>query len=139
MSIIFADSQFNPTYLFIAILLGLLLGLVLTKNGKIDKTKIQGLDVKEFLDTKRKGTLVDCRKAQEFENGKIVGAKNYKGTSGAGSGQIRRDIPVFIYDTDGKRAYGIAKKYVRSGCVMVYYMKGGYNAYINNKEGKDMK
>ena len=45
------------------------------------------------MDTKRKGTLIDCRKEKDFNESKIVGAKNYPGRSGAKSGQIRRDIP----------------------------------------------
>lgn len=140
MLLMFADaSPFNPTYLFLAILIGLLLGLLLTKRGKVDKTKIQGLDVKEFMDTKRKGTLIDCRKEKDFNESKIVGAKNYPGRSGAKSGQIRRDIPIFIYDENGKRANGIAKSYVRSGAVMVYFIKGGYEQYIQEKEGKNVK
>ena len=78
-------------------------------------------------------------KNKETDESNIVGAKLCPGGSGAGSGQIRKDIPIFIYDQDGKKAYGIAKKYVRSGAVMVYYMKGGYNAYILEKEGKSVK
>ncbi len=135
MYLLLADAtQFNPTYLFLAITIGLLVGLFLTKRGKVDKTKIQGLDVKEFMDTKRKGTLVDIRNAKAFELEKLVGAKNFPGGSGARSGMIRKDIPIFIYDQNGKSAYRVAKSYVRNGAIMVYYMKGGYDAYKGEKK-----
>ena len=125
---------FDFTYLFIAIVLGLLIGMIFSKN-KVDKDKYQTLNYKDFMDMKRKGTLVDCRKKEQFENNKIVGAKNYPGKSGAKS-NIRRDIPIFIYDQDGRRAQGIAKAYVRGGAVMVYYLSGGFKTYLNEKEGK---
>ena len=135
MYLLLADAtKFNPTYLFLAITIGLLLGLLLTKRGKVDKTKIQGLDVKEFMDTKRKGTLVDIRNAKSYEVEKLVGAKNCPSASGARSGLIRKDIPIFIYDQNGKSAYRVAKSYVRSGAIMVYFMKGGYDAYKGEKK-----
>ena len=134
-----ADSSFNPIYLIVAILLGLFVGLLIAKNGKIDKTKIQGLNVKDFLDTKRKGTLVDCRKEELFKENKIVGAKNFPGKSGAKTSQVRKDIPIFIYDQNGKKAYSIAKKYVKYDAVMVYYMIGGFEEYTKSKEGNNVK
>ena len=103
--------------------------------NKVDKDKYQSLNYKDFMDMKRKGTLIDIRKKDLFEESKIVGAKNYPGKSGA-KASVRRDIPIFIYDQDGRKAEGAAKAYVRSGAVMVYYLKGGFKQYLNEKEGK---
>ena len=131
----FAETGgFDFTYIFIAIVLGLLIGMIFSKN-KVDKDKYQSLSYKDFMEMKRKGTLIDVRKKELFEENKIVGAKNYPGKSGA-KASIRRDIPIFIYDQDGRRAEGCAKSYVRSGAVMVYFLKGGFKEYLVNKEGK---
>ena len=131
----FAETGgFDFTYVFIAIVLGLLIGMIFSKN-KVDKDKYQSLNYKDFMDMKRKGTLIDIRKKDLFEESKIVGAKNYPGKSGA-KASVRRDIPIFIYDQDGRKAEGAAKAYVRSGAVMVYYLKGGFKQYLNEKEGK---
>jgi len=127
----FYASNFNLSYMLLAIMIGLLLGLMLTKRGKFDKEKVSGLKRKDFLDMKRKGTLIDCRSEEEFNESKMSGAKNFKGKSGAKSGAIRKDIPVFIYDKNGKRAYSIAKSYAMNGYVMIYYLEGGYQAYLN--------
>lgn len=126
--------DFNPSFLFIAIGLGLLFGLILTKRGTVDKSKYQGLEVKEFCELMRKGTLIDIRGSKQYsQDDKIVGAKNYANASGATSGLIRKDIPVYIYDQNGSRSQGVAKTYVRKGYVMVYFLKGGLNAYKEYK------
>ena len=128
-------ANFNPTFLFLAITLGLLMGLILTKNGKVDKSKIAVLDYKEFMETKRKGTLVDIRRKDDFEKEKIVGAKNMPGRSGAKDSTIRKDIPIFIYDENGRNSYSVAKAYVKAGACMVYCLKNGYQSYANEKKG----
>lgn len=131
----FAETGgFDFTYIFIAIVLGLLIGMIFSKN-KVDKDKYQALDYKEFMDMKRKGTLIDVRKSDLFDENKIVGAKSYPGKSGA-KANVRRDIPIFIYDQDGKKASSVSKAYVRGGAVMVYYLKGGFKAYLEEKERK---
>ena len=54
--------------------------------------------------------------------------------SGAKSSQVRKDIPIFIYDENGKRALNIAKAYVKAGAEMVYYLKGGYQSFIKGED-----
>ena len=122
-------AQFDFLWLGIAVVGGLLIGSLLSNNKKVDMSKIAGLSKKDFLDTKRKGTLVDVRNEQLYENGKIVGAKNLPKKSGAKSSLVRKDIPIFIYDQDGKKALNIAKANVKAGAEMVYYLKGGYIEY----------
>ena len=125
-------ATFDYRFLILAVLIGLLAGSLLSRRGKVDKSKISGIDLDTFMDMKRKGTLVDIRKESLYKMGKIIGAKNMPNSSGAKNSSIRKDIPIFIYDEDGRKANGVAKNYVRNGAVMVYYLKGGYKEY--NKE-----
>ncbi len=127
-------AQFDFLWLGIALVGGLLLGSLFSSNKKVDMSKIAGLSKKDFLDTKRMGTLVDVRNEKLFEDGKIVGAKNLPNKSGAKSSQVRKDIPIFIYDENGKRALNIAKAYVKAGAEMVYYLKGGYQSFIKGED-----
>jgi len=129
-------STFNWSYLFIAVAIGLLFGLIISKNKQFDKSRLQFLDVKEFADTMRKGTLVDIRSEKEFDIDKIIGAKNFKGKSGASSSAVRKDIPIFLYDEKGSKVNSCAKSYVRKGAVMVYMLKGGFEAYKAYKDKK---
>lgn len=131
MLIMLAESSFNWTYILMAITAGLLVSMLFLRRGNIDKTKISELSVDDFLNTMRKGTLVDTRKAELVEEGKILGAKSFPKKSGAGDSQIRKDIPIFLYDQNGKNVYSYAKSYVKNGAVMVYTLKGGYIEYMN--------
>lgn len=124
---IFALDNSTWTYLLLAIGIGLLAGLLISKRGKVDKSKIATLKKDEFYETMRKGTLIDVRKKDAYENGKILGSRNYPGKSGAKNAAVRKDLPIFIYDDRGTgSAYQIAKAYVKAGAVMVYILSGGY-------------
>jgi len=119
----------SSSFIFI-ILLFFLLIFSMTGRNKIDKSRIKKLPKKEFLDTKRMGTLVDIRKDKTADETKMVGAKLFPGKSGAKDSRIRKDIPIFIYDQNGKKAYSVAKEYVKNGATMVYYLDGGLNNYL---------
>lgn len=135
MEFLYATSSFSWQYLLIAIAFGLLLGLMFMNKNKVDKTKMSVLDLDEFLNTMRKGNLIDTRKAESFEAGKILGSRNYPGKSGAKNSAVRKDIPIFLYDEKGGASIeGIAKAYVKQGAVMVYTLKGGYQGYLKNKK-----
>lgn len=126
------------SWLIFAAGIGLLIGLMLTNRNRWDKDKFVTLDVKEFLDTMRKGSLIDTRKEDVVkEKGKIVGSRNFPGKSGAVEAKVRKDIPIFIYDEKGtSNLKGIAAKYIKNGAVIVYALKGGYEAYENYKAKK---
>ena len=118
-------------WMILAIGIGFLVMLLLSKRNKWDKDKLATLDTQEFLDTMRKGSLIDVRKESEInETGKIVGSRNFPGASGANDAKVRKDLPIFLYDQSGSnRLKSIAAKYIRNGAVMVYILKGGYEEY----------
>ncbi len=133
-----ADST-QPNYMswiIFAVALGLLFAMMFANKNKWDKDRLASLDVKEFIETMRKGSLIDIRKPKEIEeSGKIVGSRNFPGKSGAGDARVRKDLPVFIYDQKGNsNLKGIAAKYIKNGAVMVYVLRGGYDAYKSYKE-----
>ena len=136
---LFADAQpFSWSWLIFAAGIGLLAGLMITNRNRWDKEKFVVLDTKEFLDTMRKGTLIDVRKEEEInKTGKIVGSRHFPGKSGATDARVRKDIPIFIYDQKGSSSLkGIAAKYIKNNAVIVYAMKGGYEAYEQLKSKK---
>ena len=127
-------ATFNWSWLIIAAGLGIMLGLLVSNRNKWDKTKLSVLNIEDFLNTMRKGSLIDVRKPEEFEKGKIVGARNFPRKSGATDGRVRKDLPIFIYDEAGSSSMrGIGAKYIKKGAVQVYILKGGYKAYLENK------
>ena len=135
-----AEGQQNMSWswLIFAAGIGLLAGLMFTNRNRWDKEKFVVLEPKEFLDTMRKGTLIDTRKEEVInEKGKIIGSRNFPGKSGATDSKVRKDIPIFIYDEKGASSLkGIAAKYIKNGAVIVYALKGGYEAYEELKNKK---
>ncbi len=129
----FLESNFNWLYILIASTVGILIALLVMRRNDFDKSKIQQLSIDDFVNTMRKGTLIDARKHDLFEQGKILGARNYPGSSGAKDSTVRKDIPIFLYDQNGKQAYSYAKSYAKQNAVMVYILKGGYEAYLESK------
>ncbi len=119
------------SYIMLITLIVMLAVMFIQKRAQYDKGRLSKLNRKDFLDTMRKGTLIDVRKPEQFKEDKILGAKNYPGKSGTREGSIRKDIPIFIYDQDGKRAASVGKEFVRNGATMVYILKGGFNVYKN--------
>ncbi len=126
------------SWLIFAAGIGLLAGLMITNRNRWDKEKFVVLEPKEFLDTMRKGTLIDVRKEEIVnEKGKIIGSRHFPGKSGATDSKVRKDIPIFIYDEKGSSSLkGIAAKYIKNGAVIVYALKGGYEAYEEFKSKK---
>ena len=130
----FLETTFNWSYLLIAASVGILIALLVLRKNDYDKSKIQVLSVDDFVNTMRKGTLIDTRKHDIYEQGKILGAKNYPGASGAKDSTVRKDIPIFLYDQTGKSAPNYAKNYAKANAVMVYILKGGYEAFLESKK-----
>lgn len=90
---------------------------------------ISAMDLNERI---RKLQLVDVREAAEFDREHILGARNIPFTQfKMRSGEIRRDLPVCLYDEGGNhltsRAAGILKK---QGHSQVYILTGGLEKWF---------
>lgn len=134
---ILADTTFNWTWIMMAGAIGLLLALLIMNRNKWDKEKLAMLDVKDFVEMMRKGSLIDTRKEEEIAaTGKIIGSRNFPGKTGASEAKVRKDLPIFLYDQNGStsKMKSIGAKYIKNGAVMVYILKGGYQSFLEYKE-----
>ena len=117
-------ANVNLPTILIALLAGSLVGFLLMRRKKYDYSKIIILEASDFKDNMRKGQLIDIRKKEKFEEGKINGARNFPGSSSIG--MIRKDIPVFLYDdNDYTQAYRVAKKMIKKEYTTIYILKDG--------------
>ncbi len=113
----------------IAIVLGIVLGLLIASNkGKEYDKNIIFLVPEEFRNNMRKGQLLDIRKEESFDAGRINGSRNFPGRSAFQNlHQLRTDQAVFLYaDSDWGKIRRVAKKFVRKGYKPVYILRGGF-------------
>ena len=114
----------------LAVVLGGGLGWLMVRNQNTDYTKIHEIPKKDFVGNMRKGQLVDIRKKEEFEQGKIKGARNFRvGDMTQKYSKLRLDQAVYLYCSNGRKSKRVAKKLVRKGFKAVYILEGGFNNY----------
>ena len=111
----------------IAVVLGLLMGWIMTQRNKRKPEAVHMINKEDFFNNMRKGQLVDVRKAKEFEQDKIKGARNF--TSGQLTGKypkIRRDKSVYLYCQNGRKSKRIANKMSGQLYKAIYILDGGF-------------
>lgn len=112
-----------------ATILGLALGWVLTRFGKVNKDVIHVISKDDFYNNMRKGQLIDVRKNDEFEASKIKGARNFSRSSlTAKNPKIRKDQSVYLYCNNGRKSMSIAKAMSKNGFSAIYVLEGGLNS-----------
>ena len=114
----------------IAIVLGLVMGLLIVSRKNIDHSAIHIINKKDFVSNMRKGQLIDVRKKDEFEQNKIKGARNF--TPGKLSGKhskLRRDQSIYLYCNNGKKSHRTAKKMTKQGYKNIYILENGFENY----------
>lgn len=120
------------TSILIAIVLGLGLGWLMTRNKNNDFTNIHVITKEEFIKNMRRGQLVDMRKADVFETDKIKGARNFKpSVLNSKYSKLRKDLPVYLYCDNGKKSKRTAKKLIKNEYKAVYVLEGGFVNYKN--------
>lgn len=120
------------TSILIAIVLGLSLGWLMTRNKNTDFTNIHVITKEEFLKNMRRGQLIDMRKKDIFEADKIKGARNFKiSVLTSKYSKIRKDLPVYLYCGNGKKSKKAAKKLIRSEYKTIYILEDGFANYKN--------
>lgn len=111
----------------IAIVLGLSLGWLLTRNKNTDLSGVHVINKEDFTKNMRRGQLIDIRKKADFEKDKIKGARNFRMSSLTSKySKIRKDLPVYLYCENGKYSKRAAKKLARSEYKSVYVLDGGF-------------
>ncbi len=112
----------------LAIVIGLGLGLVLSGRKAVNKDVIHIIKEDDFRNNMRKGQLVDIRKKEDFDISHIKGARNFKGRLLATKyTKLRRDQSVYLYCSNGKKSYKVAKKMSKDNFRAVYVLENGFN------------
>jgi rhodanese-related sulfurtransferase len=112
----------------IAVALGLLLGWIMTQRNKRSPEAVHMINEEDFFNNMRKGQLVDVRKAKEFEQDKIKGARNFSSIQLTGKfPKVRKDKSVYLYCKNGRKSKKIANKMSGQGFKAVYVLEGGFN------------
>ena len=109
------------------IVLGLLLGILLSTRKKHDYTQIQTLPADQFSQNMRKGQLIDARSEEQFKTGHILGSRHYPKQSVFDHlSKLRRDQPIYlIVDAKAVFSSALARKLIRKGFRPVYLLEGG--------------
>jgi len=122
------------------IVLGLLLGILLSTRKKHDYTQIQTLPADQFAQNMRKGQLIDARTEEQFTAGHILGSRHYPKQSVFDHlSKMRRDQPIYlIVDPKAVFASALARKLIRKGFRPVYLLEGGLEKWpYPLREGKN--
>ncbi|TFI70184.1 sulfurtransferase [Carnobacterium divergens] len=85
------------------------------------------LTEEEFRENMRKVQVIDVREKPEFDAGHILGARNipYSGFK-TRMVEIRKDIPVYLYDQKKSMSGRAAVKLRKAGYTKIYRLKDGY-------------
>ncbi len=84
------------------------------------------LDAETFKQNMRKGQLIDVRTKQEFKSGHINGARNISVTTiGRDYQKLRKDLPVYIYCSTGRRSSRAAIYLTSKGFNEIYELDKG--------------
>ncbi|WP_203628938.1 rhodanese-like domain-containing protein [Lentilactobacillus fungorum] len=120
--------------ILIIILIGWL-GYTLIQNTRVKKVATY-LSNDDFKHGMRKAQVIDLREQKSFKDGHILGARNVPfSTIRNFYGQIRSDLPVYLYD-QGKTISKRAALYLsKKGYHEIYILKTGYQNW-NGKEKK---
>jgi rhodanese-related sulfurtransferase len=111
----------------IAVALGLLMGWIMTQRNKRTPEAVHMINKEDFFSNMRKGQLVDVRKAKEFEQDKIKGARNFSSMQLTGKyPKVRKDKSVYLYCNTGRKSKKIANKMSGQGFKAIYVLEGGF-------------
>ncbi len=113
---------YHYVLIFIAsfLLFSIILSLIQIRKASVK------LDAENFRNNMRKGQLVDVRSRKEFQSGHIVGARNIPlDMIVRNQHTLRKDQPIFLYCSTGKRSKRAAIFLYTRGYNEVYELKGG--------------
>lgn len=95
------------------------------------------IDQEAFRQGMRKAQVIDVREKKEFDGSHILGARNIPYTVLNNSiGSIRKDQPVYLYDTGKTLSVRAANKLRKNGYKDIYILKDGFNGWEGKKKSK---
>lgn len=112
----------------LAIVIGLSVGLLLSRNKNVNYDSIYTIKEEDFLKNMRKGQLIDIRKEEEFNKDKIKGARHFTVSKMTGKySPLRKDLPIFLYCKNGKKSARAAKKLSKANYQTIYILENGFD------------
>ncbi len=106
------------------------MGLIIVSRKNVDYSSIHVINKDDFVNNMRKGQLIDVRTADEFNQNKINGARNFKANQIATkNSKLRRDQSTYLYCSNGKKSFKIAKKLTKQGFRNIYVLEDGFENY----------
>lgn len=91
----------------------------------------------EFKQGLRKGQVIDLRDSAEFDRSHILGARNMPFAQfELYQGSLRKDAPVYLYDTSKAMPIRIASRLKKLGFKDIYILKGGFSKWDGKKKSK---
>lgn len=95
------------------------------------------LDQEAFKEGMRKAQIIDVREKKEFDSGHILGARNIPYPMLMQSlASIRKDQPVYLYDTRIALSTRAAKKLRKKGYQKLFILKEGFDGWTGKTKGK---
>ncbi len=77
--------------------------------------------------------LIDIRESEKFNEGHIIGAKNYPWNSGSFQEQsdtLPKDIDIYIISEDGREGFEALRYLLEYGFIRVYNIEGGMDNWL---------
>ncbi|KRM88274.1 rhodanese-related sulfurtransferase [Lacticaseibacillus thailandensis DSM 22698 = JCM 13996] len=85
------------------------------------------INADEFEENMRKAQIIDLRETNDFDGGHILGARSMPLTQFKDRMTgLRKDLPVYLYDTTGAMSIRAAQMLKKAGFQHVYWLKKGY-------------
>lgn len=95
------------------------------------------IDQETFRQGMRKAQVIDVREKNEFNGSHIMGARNIPYTVLNQSLEaIRKDQPVYLYDTGKTLSIRAANKLRKKGYQDIYILKEGFEGWEGKKKSK---
>ncbi|KRN32461.1 rhodanese-like domain-containing protein [Weissella halotolerans] len=119
------------TILFIGlVLISVWLGWLYLQTHYFAKQHATLLDSHDFEEQGRGHQIIDLRDAGAFKVKHVFGARNIPyAMLQENHAALRRDKPVFLYDSNMQLASRMAKKLHKDGYENIYILKGGFTMY----------
>lgn len=90
-----------------------------------------------FESSMRKAQIIDLRERKDFDKGHILGARNMPySVIKERMGELREDLPVYLYDAAGELSVPAASKLKKAGFEKVFFLKKGYQNWSGKTKAK---
>jgi rhodanese-related sulfurtransferase len=121
------------------IVLGLLIGILLSTRKKHDFSQLHVMKAEEFAQGMRKGQLIDIRSDAAYQHIRINGSRHFERRSVLGNlSKFRKDQPVYLYDeTLSTQVKNVAKSMIRKGFKPIYILDGGFEKWPYSVKAND--